>query len=104
MRARIVDDPKDYKWSSYNAYGKKNPTADEHPIYKNLSKDEGQRRKKYRQFVKGMIKKKDSMKGEMNRRAVYGSENFIKEAAKEYKLEAVIKPKGRLKKEENEDK
>ncbi len=55
VRARIVDDPKDYKWSSYNAYGKKNPTADEHPIYKNLSKDEGERRKKYKEFVKGMI-------------------------------------------------
>lgn len=106
VRARIVDDPKDYKWSSYNAYayGKKDPTADEHPIYKNLSKHEGERRKKYREFVKGMIKKKGSMKGEMNRRAVYGSDNFIKEVAKEYKVEAVIKPKGRPKKEENKDK
>ncbi len=65
---------------------------------------EGQRRKKYREFVKGMIKKKGSMKGEMNRRRVYGSDNFIKEVAKEYKVEAVIKPKGRPKKEENKDK
>ncbi len=72
-------------------------------LYKNLSKDEGERRKKYREFVKGMIKKKGSMKGEMNRRAVYGSDNFIKEVAREYKVEAVIKPKGRPKKEENED-
>ncbi len=70
-------------------------------LNKNLSKDEGERRKKYREFVKGMIKKKGSMKGEMNRRAVY---DFIKEVAKEYKVEAVIKPKGRPKKEENEDK
>ncbi len=44
------------------------------------------------------------MKGEMNRRAVYGSDNFIKEAAKEYKVEAVIKPKWRPKQEENKDK
>jgi len=44
------------------------------------------------------------MKGEMNRRAVYGSENFIKEIAKEYKVEAVIKLKGRPKKEEIKDK
>ena len=40
----------------------------------------------------------------MNRRAVYGSENFIKEIAKEYKVEAVIKLKGRPKKEEIKDK
>ena len=44
------------------------------------------------------------MKGEMNRRAVYGSKNFKKEIAKEYKVEAVIKPKERPKKEEIKDK
>jgi hypothetical protein len=35
---------------------------------------------------------------------MYRSEDFIKEVEKEYKVEAVIKPKGRPKKEENEDK
>jgi len=105
VRAKIVEDPKDYKWSSFNAYayGKKD-FVDKHPIYKALSKDEGERRKKYREFVKGMIKEKNAMKGEMNRRVVYGSEDFEREVAKEYKIEAVVKPKGRPKKEENEDK
>ncbi len=42
----------------------------EHPISKNLSKDEAERRKKYGEFVKGMIKEKGSMKMEMNRRVV----------------------------------
>lgn len=102
VRARVVKDPKDYKWSSYKAYayGKKDPIVDEHPIYKNLSEDEGERRKKYREFVKGMIKEKGSMKGEMNRRMIYGNEDFTKAIAKEYKIDAVIKPKGRPKKEE----
>jgi hypothetical protein len=44
------------------------------------------------------------MKGEMNRRVIYGSEDFIKEVSKEYKVEAVIKPRGRPKKKENEGK
>jgi hypothetical protein len=48
-----------------------------------------------------MIKEKGSTKGEMNRRVVYGSEDFIKGVTKEYKVEAVIKPKGGTKKEEN---
>ncbi|MEW6676095.1 MAG: hypothetical protein AB1348_08895 [Nitrospirota bacterium] len=54
-----------------------------------------------------MIKDKNAMKEEMNKRVVYGSEDskdFIREVVREYKVEAVIKPKGRLKKEENEEK
>ncbi|GFP20383.1 putative transposase, partial [Candidatus Hakubella thermalkaliphila] len=36
VRARIVEDPKDYRWSSYNAYayGKKDYITDEHSIYR----------------------------------------------------------------------
>jgi len=106
VRAKIVEDPKDYKWSSYNAYayGKKDIIVDEHPIYKGLSKDEAERRKRYREFVKGMIKEKAAMKGEMNRRVVYGSEDLVKKVEKEYKVGAVIRLKGRPKKEENGDK
>ena len=106
VRARIVEEPKDYRWSSYNAYayGKKDLIVDEHPFYKALSKDEGDRRKKYREFVKGMIKEKGAMKGEMNRRVLYGGEDFIREVTKKYKGEAVIRLKGRPKKEENDEK
>lgn len=106
VRAKIVEDPKDYKWSSYNTYafGKDDIIVDEHPIYKELSKDEAERRGKYREFVKGMIKDKKAMKGEMDRRTIYGNENFVKRAETEYKIGAIIKPQGRPKKEENEDK
>ncbi len=106
VRAGIIEDPRYYKWSSYNvyAYGKKDTSIEEHPIYKELSKDETERRRKYREFVKGMLKEKNAMKGEMNRRVVYGSEDFTKEVTKEYKIDAVIKLKGRPKKNENEGK
>ncbi len=106
VRAKIVGDPKDYRWSSYNAYayGKKDSIVDEHPIYKELSKDEIERRKKYREFIKGMVKEKNMMKGEMNRRVIYGSEDFIDKVTKEYKVEAVIRLKGRPKKDEDERK
>jgi putative transposase len=75
VRAGMVDDPKDYRWSSYRvyAYGDSDLIVDEHPIYENLSADIGERREKYREFVKGMIKERDSQKGEMERRIVYGS-------------------------------
>ncbi|MEW6409826.1 MAG: hypothetical protein AB1488_06910 [Nitrospirota bacterium] len=38
------------------------------------------------------------MKGEMDRRVVYGNEDFIKGVSGEYKVEAVIKPQGRPRK------
>lgn len=99
VRAKIAEDPKNYKWSSYNtyAYGKKDPLTDEHPIYNALSKDETERRQKYREFVKGMLKEKNAMRGEMERRVIYGSEEFTNKAVGEYKIEAVIRPKGRPK-------
>ena len=103
VRAGIVEDPKDYKWSSYNvyAYGKKDFIADEHSIYKGLSRNEAERREKYREFIKGMIKEKDAMRGEMSRRVIYGSEDFIDKVTTEYNIEAVIKLKGRPKKDKN---
>lgn len=106
VRAKIVEDPKDYRWSSYNAYayGKADNITDEHQIYRGLSDNEADRRKRYRDFVKGMIRDKKAMKGEMNRRAIYGSEDFIEKVSKEHNVEAVIKAQGRPKKSENEDK
>ena len=104
VRAKIVEDPKDYKWSSYNAYayGKRDALIDEHPIYKELSKSEADRRKKYREFIRGMLRDKDAMNGEMNRRMIYGSEEFIDKVTKEYEVEAVIRLRGRPRKEQNE--
>ena len=45
-----------------------------------------------------MIKEKDAMRGEMSRRVIYGSEDFIDKVTTEYNVEAVIKLKGRPKK------
>lgn len=106
VRAGIVKDPRDYKWSSYNAYayGKKDSVLEKHPIYKKLSKDETERRKRYREFMIGMLKGKNAMKGEMERKIVYGSVDFIKKFTKEYDIKGVIRPKGRPKREEKEKK
>jgi len=105
VRARVVQDPKDYRWSSYNiyAYGKKDTIVDEHPIYRELSRDETKRREKYREFVKGMIKEKSAMKGEMNRRVIYGSEDFIMKVTEGYRIGAVIRPIGRPRRDGKEN-
>jgi hypothetical protein len=51
----------------------------------------------HREFVKGMSRSKDAMKGEMERRAIYGSEVFAGKLKKVYELGAMIRPIGRAK-------
>jgi len=74
-----VENPKDYRCSSYHvyAYGKKDLLVDEHPIYQELSTKETDRRKRYREFVKGVLRARNAMKGEMDRRIIYGNKDFI---------------------------
>lgn len=97
VRAKIVEDPKDYTWSSYRVYGygKRDILIDEHPVYLQLSEDEGDLRRKYREFVRGMLKEKKAMKGEMDKRIVYGGEDFVKDMTATYKISEKIKQMGR---------
>src|SRR4030066_1008452 len=99
VRAKIAADPKDYTWSSYRvyAYGKRDMLVDEHPVYLQLSEDEVERKRKYREFVRGMNKEKEAMKGEMDRRIVYGSESFVQEMSAVYKISEKIRQMGRQK-------
>jgi len=103
VRAKVVKEPEDYKWSSYNhyAYGKRDDLIEEHCIYEDLSKDEKARRRMYREFVKGMLANKGGMRGEMDRRKLYGGYDFISGVRRKYGTEATIKPVGRPKKGEN---
>ncbi|HOQ43483.1 MAG TPA: transposase [Smithellaceae bacterium] len=100
VRARMVKEPKEYRWSSYgtNAYGKKDDLVDVHVIYENLSSDENIR-KEYRKFVQDMLQKKEAMRGEMDRRTIYGGGEFLERVQKKFKLDAVIKKRGRPRKE-----
>jgi hypothetical protein len=93
----MVEDPKEYKQSSYRvyAYGKKDMLVDEHPVYLQLSEDEGERKRKYREFVRGMLKEKEAMKGEMDRRIIYGNKTFVQEMTNAYKISEKIKQMGR---------
>ena len=99
VRAKIAADPKDYTWSSYRvyAYGKRDMLVDEHPVYLQLSEDEVKRKRKYREFVRGMNKEKEAMKGEMDKRILYGSESFVQEMSAIYKISEKIRQMGRQK-------
>jgi putative transposase len=100
VRAGMVKEPKEYFWSSYraNAYGAKDDLVDHHLIYENLSSDENVR-KEYRKFVQQMLQKNEAMRGEMERRTVYGDSDFVQQMHNRFKIDAVIKKRGRPKKE-----
>jgi putative transposase len=91
--------PKEYTWSSYRTYawGKEDMLVDEHPVYLQLSVDEGERRGKYREFVRGRLKDKEAMKGEMNRRIIYGNKTFVQEMMAAHNISEKIRQVGRQK-------
>jgi len=102
VRAKVVKDPRNYRWSSYNgyAYGRKDEFLDQHPIYEGLSSDEGERRRRYREFVRGMLRRRDGMRGEMDRRTIYGGQPFTVELRKKYGMQEAIRPIGRPRKDQ----
>ncbi len=47
-----------------------------------------------------MVKDRGVMKGEMDKRTVYGSEGFLKKVVQEFNIDVMIKPPGRPKRRE----
>lgn len=99
VRAKMVEEPKDYTWSSYRVYGygKKDVLVNEHPVYLQLYDNEGERRRKYRGFVGGLLKEKEAMKEEVDRRIVYGGKEFVKDMTMSYSIAEKINRMGRQK-------
>ena len=97
VRAKMVDDPKDYRWSSYDVYafGQRDDLVDEHPIHLQLSEKEEERRIKYREYVGSMLKDKEAMKGKMDKRLVYGGDDFVKDMTTTYNISEKTKRMGR---------
>ena len=104
IRAKMVKDAKEYPWSSYNwyAYGKDDLLLDKQPAYLSFGQNAVERQQKYRQFVKGMLKEKKAMKGEMDRKLVYGSTDFIGMLTKKHTISGELRAIGRPKKQVKE--
>ena len=78
LRARLVKDPKEYRWSSYRvyAYGKADGVTDRHAIYEAMGKDDRTRRKAYREYVCCSRDKEEQEIRERMARGVIGAELF----------------------------
>jgi len=97
VKAKMVKNPKDYLWSSYNAYayGKKNELIDTDPLYQELGKTESERQSSYRKYANdssGIVKNISF------NRLFLGPETFIKKMEKKFNVTNIRKNRGRPKK------
>jgi len=99
VRARLVEHPRQYRWSSYRAHGegKDDPLARFHPAFLSLGRGVEDRRLHYRELIR---EKLDSAFVEALRRATnggwaLGEGRFAKEIARQAKRRAAPLPRGR---------
>ena len=103
VRAGIVNNPAQYKWSSYKyKIGmERNNWLDIDPCYKDLGTTDREREKRYKEFVKGLI---SDGEWEMIRQAVQrgqltGNSRFVDEVAKKIGRRVEFRKQGRPSKE-----
>jgi len=85
VRARMVDSPADYPWSSYgaNALGHKDPVVSPHPLYSELHESDQDRRAAYRNLFADSLPESvlSAIRDATNGGFVLGSSRFEKQIA-----------------------
>lgn len=80
VRARMVEDPDAYRWSSYgaNARGRHDPLVKPHPIFLALGRDAETRQNAYRELVKQAISDDDlpAIRLHLQRQHALGTDRF----------------------------
>ena len=94
VKARLVNNPEEYKWSSYNVYAHdvRDGVIDYNPIYLEWGKTKEQRQKNYRKDIRKEIERIN-----LNARFL-GSEEFIKKMERKFKISSIRANRGRPKK------
>jgi len=118
VRAGLVKEPEQWKWSSYRFYAFGEPTrlkikingvekwvnlVDEDPLYKEFGRTPAERQKNYREFVIGMDDEKiKEWLGLKEKKLVIGSLRFKEKIGEIFRAKGVeinLKPRGRPRKE-----
>jgi putative transposase len=98
VRARMVDHPRHYRWSSYRAHaeGKDDALAAFHPVFRRLGRTVDIRQEAYRAFFKEELEASfiDAIRSATNGGWALGEERFRKEIAAAAKRRAAPLPRG----------
>ena len=98
VRARMVDHPRRYKWSSYRAHaeGREDPLAQFHPVFRRLGRSSDERQRAYRNLFKEDLERSfvDALRAATNGGWALGGERFRKDIAKAAGRRATPLPRG----------
>ncbi len=102
VRAKVVLEPGEYRWSSYRfyAYGEPNEFADRDPLYETLGQNVTEQERRYKEFIQdgipdGILKQiRHSIKGNH----ILGQDTFVEEIEDRYYFKRRNRRRGRPRK------
>jgi putative transposase len=107
VRADMVDDPANYRWSSYrsNALGLASDLLTPHPLYLSLGADEKERQNTYRTLFRPQLDGEaiDDIRLALNQSQPLGNERFYQHIEQMTGQRREGKPRGRPRKVSNEE-
>jgi putative transposase len=81
VRAKIVEHPEHYRWSScvVNAHGNTDPIVQQHPLYVALGRTAVERQRAYRELLRDQLDKQEltTIREALNRQLILGDDGFI---------------------------
>lgn len=103
VRAGIVTDPADYRWSSYrsNALGQSNPLLTPHPVHQSLDSLDSQRQSAYRALFRPHLDAAaiDDIRLALNQSQPLGNSRFLAHIEAMTGIRRETRPRGRPRKE-----
>lgn len=102
IRAKMVDNPKDYSWSSFGfrAEGRTDELLDEDPVYKGLGKTPRERQTNYKEWFKRSIPKEELslIRNAVQKGGIFGNKGFLDRVAQLTGRDVILRPRGRPRK------
>ena len=107
VRARMVEHPRRYRWSSYRAHGegKDDELAAYHPVWRRLGRSREERQERYRALIREALDQDfvEALRAATNGGWALGGERFRQQIAKASHRRATPLPKGRPPKAKPDD-
>lgn len=102
VRAGLVQDPGEYRWSSYRfyAYGEPNELLDTDFLYETLGENESECRVRYREFVGDGVPEETlkQIRQSITNNHILGQDSFIEQLANKFRFKKRTRRMGRPKK------
>jgi putative transposase len=103
LRAKMVSDPAEYRWSSYSYHGlgRDDPLLSPFPEWEELGRTEAERRRRWRAKVCSMQSEAEltTVRGSLRNGRPFGTSEWTERMAERLNIELIPRPRGRPRKE-----